>query len=269
MEANELKDIVREKYGAIAVNAVVRGGCSCGCGSTAPKFPNIDYTIMADEYRDKEGYVESADLGLGCGLPLDYLNLQAGETVLDLGSGAGNDCFIARKFVGETGEVIGLDMTEEMVYLAKQNAQKLGFGNMRFILGEIEDMPVASDSIDAILSNCVLNLVPDKRKAFAEMYRVLKSGGRFTVSDIVLNGELPENIKTAAVMYAGCVAGALRKEDYIEGIAAAGFKDVEIRTSKPITLPDEFLSRFVSGDEFERMKSEKALIESVTIFGRK
>lgn len=266
MEANEIKNAVKEKYGAIAAGSEKNCGCSCGCG---PQFPKIDYSIMSDSYNEVDGYMEDADLGLGCGIPTEFVNLREGETVLDLGSGAGNDCFIARKFVGDAGEVIGLDMTEEMVSLARSNAAKFGFANVRFVLGEIENMPIESSSVDAVLSNCVLNLVPDKSKAFAEMYRVIREGGRFSVSDIVLNGALPDGIKNGLMMYVGCVAGAMQKDEYLGAIAAAGFKNVAIKKAKTISMPDETLLQFITAEELARYRAQGNIVESVTVYAEK
>jgi ubiquinone/menaquinone biosynthesis C-methylase UbiE len=171
--------------------------------------------------------------------------------------------------VGDKGEVIGLDMTEEMIALARKNAIKFGFSNVRFVLGEIEKMPIDSNSVDAVLSNCVLNLVPDKAKAFSEMFRVVRPGGRFSVSDIVLNGELPDGIKNGLMMYVGCIAGAMRKEDYISAIKDSGFINVSVKKQTAVNLPDEMLLQFITADELKEYRKIGNLVESVTVYGEK
>ncbi len=196
---------------------------------------------MQDEYNNLDGYVADADLGLGCGLPTEYAGIKKGDTVVDLGSGAGNDVFVARAIVGDEGKVIGLDMTEEMIEKANLNKAKLGFKNVEFHLGDIEQMPFENNIADVVVSNCVLNLVPDKRKAFSEIYRVLKPGAHFCVSDIVIKGELPAGLKKSAEMYAGCVAGALQQDDYLGIIKETGFRNVEVKKTKVIELPDDVL----------------------------
>ena len=188
--AENLKEIVKEKYGSIAdqsreQNASSCCGASCGCDT-------LDASIMAEDYSKLKGYVPDADLGLGCGLPTEFALIKEGDTVVDLGSGAGNDAFVARSIAGANGKVIGIDMTEKMISKARTNAEKLGFNNVEFRLGDIEDMPLSDAIADVVVSNCVLNLVPDKVKAFAEVFRVLKPGGHFSVSDIVLEGDFPK-----------------------------------------------------------------------------
>ena len=182
--------------------------------------------VIGDAYAGVAGRLDEADLNLGCGVPTRHAALQPGETVLDLGSGAGNDVFIARHEVGPEGRVIGVDMTPDMIAKARANAAKLGFANVEFRLGEIEHLPVEAGSIDVIISNCVLNLLPDKAPAFAEMFRVLRPGGRFCVSDIVATGELPEGVRNAAGLYVGCIAGAMPEAEYLGLIDEAGFADV-------------------------------------------
>lgn len=259
--ASDIKDMVREKYAAIAVNA--QSGCGC-CG---PEDSNkiVGYTVMADEYTNKEGYVAEADLGLGCGIPVDYAEMKAGDTVVDLGAGAGNDVFVARAIVGETGHVIGIDMTPEMISKARQNNQKLGYTNVEFRLGEIENMPVQSDTADVVISNCVLNLVPDKARAFAEIYRILKPGAHFCVSDIVLKGTLPPELKKSAEMYAGCVAGAMQQEDYLAEIEKAGFTGTVIKKTKVITLPDEVLKQYLNEEQIQQFRRNDTGIFSITV----
>ncbi|TDW99085.1 arsenite methyltransferase [Dinghuibacter silviterrae] len=222
----EIKDLVREKYSAIA-------SC-CGSGCCSIETANI----MSDDYSTLEGYNPDADLGLGCGLPTQFARIKKGDVVIDLGSGAGNDCFVARAETGETGKVIGIDFTPAMIEKARANAEKLGFNNVEFRQGDIEKMPVTSNVADVIVSNCVLNLVPNKYGVLQEIFRVLKPGGHFSISDIVLSGELPGEIRESAEMYAGCVAGAIQKTEYLGLIEAAGFTGINLQKEKPIIIPD-------------------------------
>ena len=265
--SKNIKEIVKDKYGAIAKDASKESGCGCCCGSSSKKI--VDYTIMSDDYSQLNGYTKDADLGLGCGLPTEFANLKIGDTVVDLGAGAGNDVFVARSIVGDTGKVIGIDLTEEMIDLANTNKEKLGFSNVDFRLGEIEDLPVDEKSTDVVISNCVLNLVPNKEKSFSEIYRVLKSGGHFCISDIVLVGNLPEGLKKSAEMYAGCVAGALQQEDYIGIIKQTGFKNVEIKKTKTITIPDEILAEYLTEDQLSDYNNSGIGIYSITVVGEK
>ena len=257
--------MVKEKYGEIA-----ESGSSC-CGPTCcgPKSKVIDYSIMQDDYTNLDGYVADADLGLGCGMPTEYAGIKKGDTVVDLGSGAGNDVFVARAIVGEKGKVIGLDFTQEMIDKANENKEKIGFTNVEFKLGGIEEMPLENDTADVVVSNCVLNLVPDKEKAFAEMYRIIKPDGHFCVSDIVLKGELPDELKKSAEMYAGCVSGAIQQADYLKIINNAGFKNVEIKKTKVIELPDDILKNYLTDEEMNVFKENKVGIFSITVVGYK
>ena len=231
---NQLKEIVKEKYGEIANQSLQQNASSC-CGATGCCDDEM-YSIMADDYSKLEGYNPDADLGLGCGIPTQFAFMKEGDTVIDLGSGAGNDAFVARRFVGESGKVIGIDFTESMINKARENAEKTGFNNVEFRQGDIESMPVTSNKADVILSNCVLNLVPNKHKVFSEIYRVLKPGAHFSISDIVLEGELPNDLKQAAEMYAGCVSGAIQKKDYLAIIEESGFEDIKVQKEKKITI---------------------------------
>ena len=262
-----LKDIVRSKYNQIAQQSKEQNQSSC-CGSTGC-CDNMDYTIMSDDYTDIEGYNKDADLGLGCGLPTEFAEISEGDTVIDLGSGAGNDAFVARSIVGENGIVMGLDFAGAMLTKAKNNAKNLGFVNVEFVKGDIEEMPFEKDLADVIVSNCVLNLVPDKEKAFGEIYRVLKTGGHFCVSDIVLSGELPDALVKDAEMYAGCVSGAIQKENYLGIIQKSGFIDIEIRKEKEIDLPDEILVNYLSKQELESFRNSNTGIYSITVFAKK
>lgn len=262
---NELKQIVKEKYGKIAKDNT-DCGCSCGCGPTEDA---IDFSIMKDDYSNVEGYVKEADLNLGCGLPTEYAGIKVGDTVVDLGSGAGNDVFIARAIVGDTGRVIGIDMTEEMIDKANRNNEKLGYKNVEFKLGEIESMPIENGVVDVIVSNCVLNLVPDKEKAFREMFRILKPGAHFCVSDIVIKGKMTPELQKSAELYAGCVSGAVSEEEYLQLIKDAGFKNIEIKKSKKIELPEEVLKLYLSEDGLKEYHENLKGIVSITVIGYK
>jgi len=265
--SKNIKEIVKEKYGTIAKDVNKESGCGCSCGSSSKKI--VDYTIMADDYSKLNGYSKEADLGLGCGLPTEYAALSKGDIVVDLGAGAGNDVFVARLIVGDTGKVIGIDMTDEMIDLANENKEKLGFSNVDFRLGEIEDLPIDNDSVDVVISNCVLNLVPNKEKAFSEIHRILKTNGHFCVSDIVLVGNLPDGLTKSAEMYAGCVAGALQQDDYIGIINKTGFKNVEIKKTKTITIPDEILVQYLSNEQLSEYNNSGIGIFSITVVGEK
>ncbi|MBI1342078.1 MAG: arsenite methyltransferase [Terrimonas sp.] len=264
----KIKEMVKEKYSEIAGQDKAVNLSSC-CGATSCCGDDEVYNIMAEDYSQMDGYVAEADLGLGCGLPTEFADIQSGDTVIDLGSGAGNDAFIARRIVGEKGKVIGIDFTETMIDRARANAEKLGYNNVEFRLGDIEKMPVISDTADVIVSNCVLNLVPGKQKVFSEIFRVLKPGGHFSISDIVLNGEMPERWKTVAELYAGCVSGAIQKWQYLQFIEAAGFKNLKLQKEKPILIPDDILKKYLADEEIEAYRSGKVQIESITVFATK
>lgn len=262
----QLKEIVRKKYAEIAMQDKETNMSSCcGAGGCSTEV----YNIMSDDYTALEGYNADADLGLGCGLPTQFAQIKAGDVVVDLGSGAGNDCFIARHETGETGKVIGIDFTPAMIEKARQNAEKRGFHNVEFRQGDIEHMPVTSGMADVIVSNCVLNLVPNKDGVFREIFRVLKPGGHFSISDVVLVGALPEGLRKDAEMYAGCVAGAIQKETYLELIKINGFEDIRIQKEKPIEIPDDILGRYLGLPEMQDMKSGKCGIRSITVFARR
>ena len=263
----DIKQIVKEKYSEIAKQTKEQNAPSC-CGATSCGSV-VDYSIFSESYDNLDGYNPDADLGLGCGLPTEYAGIQQGNSVLDLGSGAGNDCFVARALVGETGYVAGIDFTEAMIEKARENSRTLGYTNVDFIQGDIEDIPVRFGVVDVVISNCVLNLVPDKQKAFSEIFRVLKQGGHFCISDVVLQGELPRGVKEDATMYAGCVSGALPREEYISIIEDAGFTNVEVKKEKKIDLPDELLSLYMSAEELEKFKNGETGIFSITVTGKK
>jgi arsenite methyltransferase len=262
----QIKEMVRQKYSEIAMQDKETNEASC-CGSGC--CTTEVYNIMTDDYSNLKGYNPDADLGLGCGLPTQFAQIKNGDLVIDLGSGAGNDAFVARAETGESGKVIGIDFTDAMIDKARVNAEKLGFHNVEFRKGDIEKMPVSANTADVIVSNCVLNLVPDKDAVFKEIYRVLKPGGHFSISDIVLNGPLPVKIREAAEMYAGCVAGAIQKLAYMELIDLNGFKNVKIQKEKPIIVPDDILSKYLSPAEIEQFKNSGNGIFSVTVFAEK
>ena len=264
----EIKQIVKEKYGEIARQADADAGCSCNCSSGAPEGP-AGYTVMHDEYKDIDGYVPDADLNLGCGLPVNYAGIRPGDTVVDLGSGAGTDVFIARRIVGGSGRVIGVDFTQDMIDKARRNNEKMGYANVEFRFGDIEALPLETDTIDVVVSNCVLNLVPDKKKAFAEILRVLKPGAHLCISDIVLRGELPEKLRSVAEMYAGCVSGALQEEDYMGIIRETGFSEVVVQTSKRIILPDSVLKGYLDNEEIALIRKSGFEVLSITVTGKK
>jgi len=267
METTEqIKEMVREKYSAIALQNKEDNAASC-CGSGCCSIETAN--IMTDDYTTLEGYIPDADLGLGCGLPTQFAQIKPGDTVIDLGSGAGNDCFIARKETGETGRIIGIDFTPAMIEKARANVDKLGYNNVEFRQGDIEKMPVTANVADVIVSNCVLNLVPNKMGVFQEIYRVLKPGGHFSISDIVLAGELPARIREAAEMYAGCVAGAIQKDEYLGLIDATGFQTITLQKEKSITVPDDILSQYLTADEITAFKNSGTGIYSITVYAEK
>lgn len=272
--AEELKTIVKEKYGSIAQQGNI-GCCTPGDGGALAQQTTTgccgteSSSFLSPDYAQVEGYYAGADLGLGCGLPTQFAEIDEGDVVLDLGSGAGNDVFIARSLVGESGKVIGVDMTEQMVDRAKQNQAKLGYENVEFRLGDIEALPVESNEVDVVISNCVLNLVPDKDRAFQEIYRILKPGGHFCISDIVLQGELPEKLKSLAEMYAGCVAGAMQRDDYLQVIQDTGFIDLEVKKEHQFMVSDAILTQYLSEDDFNLYRRSNTGVFSVTVFGKK
>lgn len=287
----ELKQLVQDQYTEI----VTRGGSCCGpapsaaspaASSVAPaaapapasccgpagspaRSPAAaeSATIFSDDYAALEGYAPEADYGLGCGLPTEHAALRPGETVLDLGSGAGNDVFVARALVGPGGRAIGVDFTPAMVEKARANAAKLGAENAEFRLGDVEALPVEDDEVDVVVSNCVLNLVPDKPRAFAEMRRVLRPGGRFCVADIVSRGPLPPSVRGAAALYAGCVSGAVDQDAYLAMLREAGFEDVRVVRTKVVAVPEAALAALPAG-ELAAYRAAGGALLSVTVTGR-
>lgn len=267
-EASEqLKEIVKEKYSQIAEQSKADNESSC-CGATCG-CSTVDYVVMADDYSNLKGYAPGANLGLGCGLPTEFALIKEGDTVVDLGSGAGNDCFVARSMTGENGKVIGIDFTEKMIEKARINVDTLGYKNVEFRQGDIENIPLAGGVADVVVSNCVLNLVPDKKQAFAETFRILKKGGHFSVSDIVLVGDLPEGLQKNAEMYVGCVSGAIQKDEYLNIIKEAGFKEIKIQKEKRIDLPEEILKEYLTENEIRDFKEGETGIFSVTVYAEK
>lgn len=262
----ELKELVRQKYSEIAEqDRTTNQSSCCGAGGCSTEV----YTIMSDEYTGLKGYNSDADLGLGCGLPTEFAKMKEGDVVIDLGSGAGNDCFVARAVVGEKGKVIGIDFTEKMVEKARVNVEKLGYNNVEFRFGDIEKMPVTANVADVVVSNCVLNLVPNKYNVLKEVFRVLKAGGHFSISDIVLEGEIPSELRVAAEMYAGCVAGAIQKEVYLEIIASTGFKNIQLQKQKAIIIPDDILKNYLDDAQIEAYKKRETAIYSITVYAEK
>lgn len=262
-----LKQYIKDKYTAIALRNSITDSESCctgGCCSSQP-----DATAFSESYSHIAGYTPAADFGLGCGLPTEFADIAKGNTVLDLGSGAGNDCFVARALVGDEGYVAGIDFTSAMVNKARANATAMGYTNVDFIESDIEKIPVNSSVVDVMISNCVLNLVPDKEKVIAEIYRVLKHGGHFCISDVVIEGNLPVELKGDAAMYAGCVAGALQREEFLNLIKGACFQDIEIKKEKKIELPDDLLLTYMSDNKLQKFKTSKTGIYSITVVAYK
>ncbi len=262
-EAEELKKIVKEKYSNIAIQSnQTSAGCGCGC---APEEV-VNFSVLSEDYRQLKGYIPEADLGLGCGLPTKHAFIRPGDTVVDLGSGAGNDCFIARRETGDSGRVIGVDMAGPMIKKAKENAENLGYQNVEFLLGEIEQIPLPADSTDIVVSNCVFNLVPDKSRAFSETYRILRPGGHFSISDVVSDGRIPEKLLREAELYAGCISGAMEEIEYLDVIRSSGFIDIQVMQKSKIEVPRNILEKYDYEGEF--LKSG-AGIYSVTVFAKK
>ncbi|TNE64495.1 MAG: arsenite methyltransferase [Bacteroidetes bacterium] len=263
-DAEAMKTTVREKYAEIALQSRETNAGSC-CGVGTPGT----YTIMSESYSHMAGYNPDADLSLGCGLPTEFAFIKPGHTVIDLGSGAGNDCFVARAATGPEGKVIGIDFTPEMIRRARLNAEKLGFNNVEFREGDIENMPVSNDSADVIVSNCVLNLVPDKQKVFAGIYRALRPGGHFSISDVVLSGTLPAGLLQSAELYAGCVSGAIQQEEYLALIREAGFEDIKVQKQKPILIPDHILEEHLTAADIQQFLVSGTGIFSITVYAQK
>ncbi len=255
------KESIKQRYNNIVLEmAGDQKKCCC-----SPKKESI----ISNEYDNLEGYNPDANLQLGCGVPTEFAKISQGDTVVDLGSGAGNDCFVVRHQTGDSGKVIGIDFTQAMVDKAKANVNKLGYDNVEFLLGDIENLPLENDLADVVISNCVMNLVPDKPKAFGEVHRVLKAGGHFSISDIVLTGDLSEKIRMVASIYAGCVESAIQKDDYLNIIREAGFKNIRLQQEKQIIVPDNILKKHLTEDEIKLYKANQNLIYSITVYAEK
>ena len=262
----ELKEIVKQKYAEIALQDKETNMSSCcGAGGCSTEI----YNIMSDDYSTLDGYHADADLGLGCGLPTQFAKIKKGDVVIDLGSGAGNDCFIARHETGETGKVIGIDFTPAMIEKARANAEVRGFHNVEFRQGDTENMPVTANIADVVVSNCVLNLVPNKNNVIKDIFRVLKPGGHFSISDVVLVGALPEGLAKDAEMYAGCVSGAIQKTTYLELIEINGFEKIKIQKEKAIIIPEDILKNYLSPSEIISFLEGNTGIFSVTVYAEK
>lgn len=263
---DELKKLVNLKYSDIATQSKENNATSC-CGSSC--CSTEVYNIMSEDYGELQGYYSEADLGLGCGLPTQFAKIRQGDTVVDLGSGAGNDCFVARAATGENGKVIGVDFSDTMLSKARTNTQKLGFNNIEFRKGEIEKLPITANKADVVVSNCVLNLVPNKKQVFCEIFRILKPKGHFSISDIVLQGNIPHKIQNAAEMYVGCIAGAIQKEEYLSLITTTGFENIIIQKEKPIIIPDDILKNYLNNQEIADFKEKGNVILSITVYAEK
>ncbi len=262
----ELKEIVKQKYAEIALQDKETNMSSCcGAGGCSTEI----YNIMSDDYSTLDGYHADADLGLGCGLPTQFAKIKKGDVVIDLGSGAGNDCFIARHETGATGKVIGIDFTPAMIEKARANAEKRGFQNVEFRQGDIENIPVTANIADVVVSNCVLNLVPNKNNVIKDIFRVLKPGGHFSISDVVLVGALPEGLAKDAEMYAGCVSGAIQKTTYLELIEINGFEKITIQKEKAIIIPEDILKNYLSPSEISSFLEGNTGIFSITVYAEK
>lgn len=266
--SEEKKALVKQRYSELALNSdALKSDCCCG---TNPATPSKKvFTIMSEDYSGLKGYEADADLGVGCGLPTEYAGIREGNTVLDLGSGAGNDCFIARSEVGETGKVIGIDFSPQMIEKARKNATKRGYTNVEFIEGDIENMPLPDSSIDVVVSNCVLNLLPEKDKIFKEIYRVLKKEGHFCISDVALNGVFPKEFTDNASLYAGCIASAIQKDDYLSEIERANFTNIKLERTKTIVIPDDVLQEHLDESTIAKYKAGNVGIYSITVTGIK
>jgi len=263
---NELKENVKEVYSSIVESTTA--SC-CGGGGSSCGGSKVEFTMIYDDYKSVYGYTPEADLGLGCGIPTMFLDIKEGDTVVDLGSGAGNDAFIVSSLVGNTGKVIGIDMTEAMISKANSTRDKLGKQNVEFVLGDIENMPIENESADIVISNCVLNLVPDKAKAFSEIHRVLKNHGRFSFSDIVIQGKIEGKLKDLASLYAGCITGAIGEHEYLDLLKSAGFDDVEVKKRNRIDIPKEILLSHITEAEYKEFEQSSKGVFSITVTGNK
>ncbi len=264
----DLKEMVKQRYNDLALASDEKQKCCCN--PLAPAQPSTKvYTIMSEDYTKLKGYEPDADLGVGCGLPTEYAGIKEGDVVIDLGSGAGNDCFIAREETGETGRVIGIDFAPQMLEKARNNAKKRGFTNVEFLEGDIENMSLSDQTADVVVSNCVLNLLPRKDKIFSEIYRILKPDGHFCISDVVLNGHFPKKFTDNASMYAGCIASAIQREDYLSEIKKANFSEIKVERTKTVEIPDEVLQEHLDEITIEKYKAGNVGIYSITVTGKR
>lgn len=261
MENSEkIKELVTERYSQIATDDQGCCGSACGCSNES--------SLLNEEYQNLEGYAPESDLGLGCGIPTNSAKIERGDVVVDLGSGAGNDCFVARSFTGAYGKVIGVDFTDAMIEKARKNVATLGYKNIHFVKGDIENLPLDDNLADVVISNCVFNLVPDKKAAFNEMHRILKPKGRFSISDIVVDGDLPDSIKKSAEFYTGCISGASPIDHYIEMLEAVGFSNIKIEKQIKIDLPSD-QSTQQSSEAKDQKENVEVGIYSITVSGEK
>lgn len=266
-QEKDKKELVKERYNQLALVSDPAALKKCCCNPAAPS--QKVFTIMSEDYSQVKGYEPEADLGVGCGLPTQYAGIKPGDTVVDLGSGAGNDCFVARAEAGESGRVVGIDFAPNMLAKARANARRRGFTNVEFIEGDIERMPLPDGTADVVVSNCVLNLLPRKDRIFREIYRVLKPGAHFCVSDVVLNGTFPKAFTDNAALYAGCIASAIRREEYLDEIRKAGFTDIQVERTKTVTIPDDVLREHLDPATVHEYKAGNVGIYSITVTGRK
>ncbi|MBK6266208.1 arsenite methyltransferase [Marivirga sp. S37H4] len=260
--SDPIKESVKKIYTETVNNGNLSLQGSC-CGN------EVDANLFKEDYSKVQGYMQEADFGLGCGIPTELALIKEGDTVLDLGSGAGNDAFVASKIVGETGKVIGIDMTEAMVAKANINKEKIDARNVSFLLGDIENIPLSNNSIDVAISNCVMNLVPNKEKAYSEVFRVLKPGGHFSISDIVIEGQLPEQVKKSELLYSACISGAINKEDYLMAIETAGFSNIKIQSEKHFNIPEALLNKYLTAEEKEDFKAIPFSVSSINVYAEK
>ena len=263
----EVKEKIKELYSSVVVDSASSSCCGPSVSSVATSCcgPSTELTGFKEDYSSLPGYNPDADFGLGCGIPVEYAGIKEGATVLDLGSGAGNDVFVARSLVGEKGRVIGVDMTPAMIKKANINKEKLGFENVEFILGDIEELPLPENSIDTVISNCVLNLVSDKLATYKGIHRVLKKDGHFSISDVVTSGTLTPKMSSIVELYAGCIAGAMEKIEYLQTIEEAGFSNVEVMKEKTVYLPDSFLNQYLTEPELIEFRATGVQVLSVTV----
>ena len=259
------KEQIQERYNKLALSPKITRGCGCKPMDPSEK----QFTITSEAYESTKGYVEEADLGIGCGLPVQHAGIKKGDTVIDLGSGAGNDCFVAREVAGVEGRVIGIDFAHNMITRARANAQRRGLTNVDFIEADIEQIPMQDETAEVVISNCVLNLIPNKKRVFNEIYRLLKPNGHFCVSDIVVNGHFPEAFINEASLYAGCIATAIQEDDYLRYIEGAEFKNIRIVRRKRVDIPKEAIDTHLNKEQIEKLCNGEIGIYSITVMGEK